>query len=102
MAEQFITPIRFGSLIGAAQQETGNSVGQAGSMFADLFQEMVNEVERTEQEVQEKEYLLATGQLDQPHDLTTAVEQAKLSIELLSAVRTKALDAYNELMRISM
>ncbi len=102
MSEQFITPIRFGSLIGAAEQGNNTREVQGSSMFADLFQEMVDEVNRTEQEVQEKQYLLATGQLDQPHELTTAVTEAQLAVDLLSAVRTRTLDAYNELMRISM
>ena len=47
-------------------------------------------------------YLLATGQLDNPAELTIAQTQAAMSVELLVQLRNKALDAYSELMRISM
>jgi len=48
------------------------------------------------------EYLLTTGQLDNPAYATIAIAKAELSVSMLAQLRTKALDAYNELMRISM
>ena len=45
---------------------------------------------------------MATGQLDNPALLTIASTKAQLSVELLVQLRSKAMDAYNELMRINL
>ena len=54
------------------------------------------------QEKNRAEYLLATGQLDNPAELTIAGTKAQLSVDLLVQLRNKALDAYTELNRISL
>ena len=70
--------------------------------FADVFESAIDTVRETDAVNAEKEYLLATGQLDNPAELTIAATQAAASVELLIQLRNKALDAYSELMRISM
>jgi flagellar hook-basal body complex protein FliE len=44
--------------------------------------------------------LLANGQMENLHQVMIAGEQARLQFELLLQVRTKVLDAYQELMRL--
>ena len=70
--------------------------------FADVFQSAIDTVRETDAAKNEAEYLLATGQLDNPAELTIAATQATVAVELLVQLRNKALDAYSELMRISM
>lgn len=48
-----------------------------------------------------QEYLLSTGQIDDAHTVPAAAAKAQLSVELLTALRNKALESYNEMMRIS-
>ena len=72
-----------------------------GAMFSDIFQSMIETVKETDAGKVEKEYLLATGQLDNPAELSIALRQYEASVTLLVQMRNKALDAYNELMRIS-
>ena len=48
------------------------------------------------------EYKLATGQIDNPADVTLAISKAATAAELLMQMRNKVLDAYNEIMRISL
>ena len=48
------------------------------------------------------EYRLATGQMDNPAEMSIASSQWSMSVNLLIQLRNKALDAYNELMRISL
>ena len=72
------------------------------SMFSDIFQSMVDSVKETDAAKNEAYYALATGQLDNPAVASIAATQAELSASLLIQMRNKALEAYNELMRISM
>ena len=72
------------------------------NMFRAVFQSAIDHVKETDAQKVEAEYLLATGQLDNPAELTIAQTQAAMSVELLVQLRNKALDAYSELMRISM
>ncbi len=74
----------------------------AGKPFTDIFQSAVDSVRETDQEVSEMEYLMATGQLDNPAQLLIAQSKASSAVSLLMDLRNKAMDSYNELMRISL
>ncbi len=78
--------------------------GQAaeGSVFADVFQALVDNVREAEDGVAKTEYLLSTGQLDNPATLSMALYKAEVATQLFVQVREKALNAYNELSRISL
>ena len=87
----------------SAQTASGISAqnGQS-SMFAQIFQSMVANVKQTDAARNETYYALVTGQLDNPAEATIAATQASLATELLVQMRDRALDAYSELMRISL
>lgn len=70
-------------------------------VFADVFQNAINDVKQTDAEYSEAQYLLATGQLDNPAVATIAGTKATLSVQLLAELRNKALDAYSEITRMS-
>lgn len=76
--------------------------GRSGSPFTDIFQSAVDAVRTTDQEKTQMEYLMATGQLDNPALLTIASAKAQLSVDLLVNLRNKSMESYNELMRISL
>ena len=88
--------------------DTAGGVGTAGdsreqgSLFADIFQAAVENVKETERVKNDAEYRLATGQMDNPAEMSIASSQWSMSVNLLIQLRNKALDAYNELMRISL
>ena len=86
------------------QAESAGAVGETKTqptMFADIFSSMVDNVRQTDAAKTQAEYALATGELDNPV-ATVAATQAELSLSLLVQMRNKALDAYSELMRISL
>ena len=62
---------------------------------------MINNVKETDAAKNEAVYALVTGQLDNPAEATIAATQASIATELLVQMRNRALDAYSELMRIS-
>lgn len=70
--------------------------------FADVFQSVIDTVKETDATKNELQYLEATGQLDNPAELVIAENQAIMSVQLLVQLRDRALNAYSELMRISM
>ena len=64
------------------------------------FQSLYNVVD-TQNEVDKQALLLATGQTDDVHNLSIASTQASLSLDLLVELRNKSIDAYNQLMQMS-
>ncbi len=97
----FITPInRLDSIsdLNSANSKTVSS----NSDFRNIFNQVVNNVKETEENLANEQYLFATGQSQDTHSLEIAATKAQISVDLLVAVRNKALDSYNELMRINL
>lgn len=72
-----------------------------GTLFSSILATAIQQVYDTSAEVGEKQYLLATGQLDDAHSLPIAQAKAGISIDLLVALRNKALESYNELLKMN-
>ncbi len=71
------------------------------SLFGSIFQNAIDDVVAAEENVAHKEYLLATGQLEDGHTLSIATAQAQLSIDMLIQLRNHTVEAYNELLRMN-
>ena len=85
---------------GAAVSRIGATNGaKRVEPFSDIFRSAISAVRETDREKTQLEYLMATGQLDNPALLTIASSKAQLSVDLLVQLRNKSMDAYNELMR---
>lgn len=74
---------------------------EGGAAFIDILTSAVENVAVTDAEKNQMEYLLAVGELDNPAELTIATTKAQVAVELLTKLRTSALESYNEIMRIS-
>lgn len=98
----FITPIQPWSSINTENTYSLSGGDNQGGMFRKIFENAVNDVEETEKNLVQQQYLLATGQVDDPHTVQIAASEAQLSTNMLVQLRNKTLDAYNELMRISL
>ena len=95
-----LQPIRSLSEIQADSSQVEGTDGI--SMFRSIFEEKIDAVRTTEDELAKEQYLLATGQTEDPHSLGIASWKAQLTVDSLVSLRTKALEAYNEIMRISL
>ena len=84
------------------QSPAGTKTAEAVNPFTDIFRSAIDAVKETEAEKTQMEYLMSTGQLDNPVLLNIAVSKAELSVDLLLQLRSRAMEAYNELMRISL
>ena len=73
-----------------------------GSVFGAIFRSAIENVVETDAAKNEAQYLLSTGQLDNPASLMIAMSKFQTSVDLLVQLRNKALDVYSELTRISL
>lgn len=102
MEQMFITPINpYNTVADMGNDKKAVSGQDGGAMFQDIFKEAVLNVKSSEADLSKQEYLLSTGQIDDAHTVPAAAAKAQLSVELLSALRNKALEAYTEMIRIS-
>lgn len=82
----------------AAQSGQAEETGKAGeSVFGSIFNSLIQNVKDTDAEFTQAQYLLATGQLDNPAQVGIAAYKAEISVSLLLQMRDRALTAYNEL-----
>ena len=71
------------------------------SLFGSIFQSVIQNVKDTNADFVQNQYLLSTGQLDNPATLMIAATKYSTSVNLLIQLRNKALDVYSELTRLS-
>ena len=91
---------RNASRVGANILDNANIL--TANPITDIFAQSINAVRETDIEKNQMEYLMATGQLDNPAPLLIATSKAQLAVDLLVQLRNRATDAYNELMRINL
>ncbi|MFD0824961.1 flagellar hook-basal body complex protein FliE [Neobacillus sp. M.A.Huq-85] len=68
--------------------------------FADVLQGYLGNVNDTVQQASNLTAQTAVGMVDNVHDVTIASQKAKLALELTVTVRDKAVEAYQEIMRM--
>lgn len=102
MEELFITPLQPWSLgeISGSEKVVKGEEGIAA--FKSVFEEAINDVRKTEDTLAKNQYLLATGQIEDPHTVSIASAEAQLASDVLVSLRNKALESYNEIMRIDL
>lgn len=60
-------------------------------VFADVFQNAINDVKQTDAEYNQAQYLLATGQLDNPAVATIAGTKAQLSVPVACGIEKQSI-----------
>ena len=97
----FITPMKEWNTVGTGDDKTAG-IGTGGkSVFQSVLEDTVKNVYDTQKDVEQKQYLLATGQLEDAHSLPIAQAKAELSLEVMISLRNKAMEAYNEILKMS-
>jgi flagellar hook-basal body complex protein FliE len=96
-------PVGISSLIGMANAGPGLQEGQTekgGQGFADVLQSTVEKVNDAQVQADQAVDRLHSGEAKNIHEVTIALEQADISLRLLVQMRNKAMDAYQEIMRM--
>ena len=73
-----------------------------GPSFADYLSEQVNKVNSTIVTADQKVADVSTGKSKNLHEMMVALNKADLSLRMLTSVRNKAVEAYQEIMRMSL
>jgi flagellar hook-basal body complex protein FliE len=74
------------------------STGSAGSDFAAMLQKGLNAVQTSQDTADSLAVQAATGDLTDIHQYTIAATQASLITELATTLRSKGIDAFNQIM----
>jgi flagellar hook-basal body complex protein FliE len=86
---------------GAGGVSPGNAPGVGGASFADTLKNSIDEVSRLQQDASKAVSDLTTGKTENVTGVMTAVEKSDLAFKTLLAIRSKLLDAYEEIKSIS-
>ncbi len=74
--------------------------GTGDSSFADTLRDAVGEVDGLNKAADEQIEAFVAGEQENLHEVMIAMNQAKLSFQLMTEVRNKMLETYHELMRM--
>lgn len=81
---------------GAMPRATKGLSGSSGD-FADTFSKYLDEVNKLQSDASQAVQAVTTGQTDDLAGVMTAMEKSDVAFKTLLAIRTKLLDAYEEL-----
>lgn len=68
--------------------------------FKNMFEQAVQNVKDTDSVLQQEVVKAVSGETDDLHNLNIASTKASLALDTLIQIRNKALEAYNEIMRM--
>jgi flagellar hook-basal body complex protein FliE len=93
-----IKPLSVGSLGGPAS--TPGTDSSTGGGFGKLLTDSIGKLNEAQAQADQATQSLATGQATDMASVVMSVEQASLEVQLASQIRTKAVDAYNDIFRM--
>ena len=87
--------------VGSVDGSAGAGAGAAapsggGSGFGSMLTDQLGKLEATQNDAAKASQDLATGQASNPEAVVMAVERARLSMQLASTLRTKAVEAFTD------
>jgi len=84
----------------AQKAADSSSVSQTEQNFSDFIKNSIAEVNQAQNDGDGAIEKLYSGEAQNLHDVMISVEQADISLRMLVQIRNKALQAYEEIMRI--
>ena len=81
------------------QNASANKIGKSDA-FGDLLADLLNSTNESQKNSANAIKGLATGEVENVHDVVLAVAEADLAFRLILEIRNKLLDTYQEIMRM--
>jgi flagellar hook-basal body complex protein FliE len=72
-----------------------------GASFADVLKDQIGEVSRLQQDASQAVQDLATGRTEDVSGVMTAMEKSDMAFKTLLSIRSKLMEAYDEIKNIS-
>lgn len=85
-----------------ALPDSRSAAAESGMSFLSIFQQALENVEETNAVKERNSMALAAGDVDNIAQVMIDSEKAQLAVSMLVEMRNKVLDAYSEIMRISL
>ena len=92
-----ITPLE--SLL--SQPKATEGKGGSPASFSDIFKQAIENVEETRKVCDEDSIKVTLGEVDDLHTVQINQEKAATALSVMVAMKTTAIDSYNEIMRMS-
>ena len=68
--------------------------------FGKILTEALNKVNDDQLHADEMDRMLASGEIDNVHDVTIAAQKAQLTLSLAVEIKSQLMEAYKEIMRL--
>ncbi len=75
--------------------------GESGVSFDETLKQFVTDVNSLQNQASESIEKLATGEIEDVHQVMIAVNEASTAMEFMLEIRNKIVEAYQEIMRMS-
>ncbi|WP_339227704.1 flagellar hook-basal body complex protein FliE [Oceanobacillus sp. FSL K6-2867] len=75
--------------------------GEAQANFAETLKGAIDNLNSIQMESDNKTEALANGNIDDLHDVMITAQKASITLETTVQIQKKVIDAYNEIMRMS-
>lgn len=76
------------------------SAGEAHANFADTLKSAIDGVNNAQIASDKKTEALAAGEIDNLHDVMITAQKSSITLQTTVQIQRKAIDAYNEIMRM--
>ncbi len=84
------------------ENEQVKEITESSPQFSDVFKEVFNDVQETQQQTNIDAVKLMQGEIDDLHTIYNNMTKASIAVETFVAVKNAAVDAYNQVLQISM
>ncbi len=95
-----IIPVGIGAVTGVAGATTGVPQAQNADGFAAVLASSFDQLQGTQKTTDALAAQAATGDLKDVHDYMIASTEASLATEMVVTIKNKAVEAFNEIMRM--
>ena len=95
-----IVPVGIGAVSGVAGATTGTPAAQNADGFAAVLASSFDQLASTQKTADTLATQAATGDLKDVHDYMIASTEAALATEMVVTIKNKAVEAFNEIMRM--